>query len=157
MRRWSVLLLFTLLFPLSSSTRLGQANEKADEYVLLVSSKLSSSAVTSDQIIKIFSGRKQTWDDRTPIQLILLPEGSPEMQWLCNRILKMPERLLRRFINQQVYRGTMKRPLEAIDSQSAVELIGRSVGSISPIQLSQLSDSSEEGLESQKTKQLKLN
>ena len=98
----------------------------------LIGHQSTPTTVNVKTVTKLFSGRQQSWKSSL-VQLILLPEGSPEMRWLCNEILKMPERLLRRFINQRVYRGVMTPPIEADDTEHALRLLRKIAGSIAPI------------------------
>lgn len=48
----------------------------------------------------------------------------------------MPESLLRRFIYQRVYRGTMRPPIEVQSSEEALEILKKQPGAIAPLRLS---------------------
>jgi hypothetical protein len=47
--------------------------------------------------------------------------------------LKMPEHLVRRFINQRVYQGTMRSPIEVQSSAEALLALKATPGAIAPL------------------------
>lgn len=81
---------------------------------------------------KYLSGQKATWPDGTPVVLILLPAGSPEMTWLCKNIIKMPEATYRRFVMEKSLRGGLK-IIEVEDAGEAVLALKEHLGSVAPI------------------------
>ena len=107
--------------------------EKLKSLLILNSKHKSDLKTAKKQLSRIFSGRQRSWSHNVSAQLILLPEGSPEMKWLCNQVLDIPESLLRRFIYQRVYRGIMKPPIEVQNSQEALEILQKQPGAIAPI------------------------
>ena len=115
-------------------TQSNSAEQKQLKSLLILNSKSSSDLKTAKkQLSRIFSGRQRSWSRNVGVQLILLPEGSPEMKWLCNQVLDMPESLLRRFIYQRVYRGIMKPPIEVENSEEALKVLRAQPGAIAPI------------------------
>lgn len=81
---------------------------------------------------KYLSGQKATWPDGTPVVLILLPTGSPEMTWLCKSIIKMPEPTYRRFVMEKSLRAGLK-IIEVETTEEAVLALKEHSGSIAPI------------------------
>jgi hypothetical protein len=102
---------------------------------LAVHPTLELSTLKERDLTMIFSGRRRTWPgSNQPVQLILLPNGSPEMQWLCKQ-LNMPEHLVRRFIYRRVYQGTMRNPLEVNTTEEAIKALQMNPGSLAPLLL----------------------
>ena len=129
---FSLLTVTLTLFPLSSSAQ--NSTERTMTSTLLLSSKNKKDAIINKaKLSKIFSGRQRTWRQNLTVQIVLLPEGSPEMKWLSERVLKMPESLLRRFIYQRVYRGIMKPPIEVQTSEDAIQILKKTPGAIAPV------------------------
>jgi len=111
------------------------ANESA-QFQIAVSPKLKIETIKASELSKVFSGRRSNWNNSTPVQLILLPTGSPEMQWLCDQ-LKVPEHLLRRFIFQRVYRAQLRKPIEVSTVSEAIQVLANTPGAIAPIRVNQ--------------------
>ena len=104
---------------------------REDSITILLNTKQEKNVqIAKRRLNRIFSGRIRTWSDNQPIQIILLPEGSAEMKWLCSKVLNIPESLLRRFIYQRVYRGTMTAPIEVESSQEALLALQKTPGAI---------------------------
>ena len=118
---------------------------ESGDFTLIAHRSAKTSSLRKQELMLIFSGRKRAWArSNQPIQLILLPSGSKEMSWLSDQ-LQMPEHLLRRFIFQRVYRGTMRTPIEVSTSEEAIQAIERNPGSLAPIWLSEALRSRFEG------------
>ena len=109
-------------------------------FKVALSSRAEQARLNQRQLSRIFSGRQRSWSSGRPIQLILLPEGSPEMRWLCQSVLKVPESLLRRFIHQKVFRGRILPVLEAESSAEALRILERRRDAIAPVRVSALSE-----------------
>lgn len=81
---------------------------------------------------KYLSGQKTTWPDGTPVVLVILPSGSPEMRWMCTDLIKMPEATYRRFIMEKSLRGGLK-IVEVETADEAVSALKKNFGSVAPI------------------------
>ena len=108
------------------------AQKIGDTFQLALHPALKIKDLTLKELSLILSGRKRTWQGDAPVQLILLPTGSPEMTWLSKQV-KMPEHLIRRFIYRRVYQGTMRPPLEVNSSEEAIKLLQRTPGALAPV------------------------
>ena len=130
------LCLIFALFGLSAVAIGSESPPPSDAHVqLVVNAKVSMSSISAKELSYIFSGRRGTWPaDGSAIQLILFPDDSREMKWL-SRKLRMPPRLIRRFIHHRVYQGTMRSPIEVRSADEALEALTKHRGSITPVQL----------------------
>ena len=81
---------------------------------------------------KYLSGQKTTWPDGTPVVLVILPSGSPEMTWMCKFLIKMPEATYRRFIMEKSLRGGLK-IVEVDNAEEAVSALKEHAGAVAPI------------------------
>ena len=132
----AVLLLFSALLTTQSSWLVSEGcAQQTEEISLIVNSKLKVEKIKKRDLALIFSGRRRAWGDKNyAIQLILFPEGSPEMSWLSKH-LKMPEHLVRRFIFRRVYQGTMRQPIEVSSTEDAIRALETYPGSIVPLRM----------------------
>jgi len=105
-------------------------------FQIAVSPKLKIETLKTSELSKVFSGRRSNWNNSTPVQLILLPTGSPEMRWLCDQ-LKVPEHLLRRFIFQRVYRAQLRKPIEVSTASEAIQVLANTPGAIAPLRVNE--------------------
>ena len=112
----------------------GFAQQKEEsKYILGVHPSVGNQNKSRSIMAKVFSGRKRSWNNGVPVQLILFPEESPEMKWLCKEILHVPEHLLRRFIHQKVYRGTMREPIYVRTQEEALFYLLKTRGAVAPL------------------------
>jgi hypothetical protein len=118
------------------STGLAHA-DGTDSFQVVVHPKLKLQDINVQELARVFSGRRRDWSSSTPVQLVLLPSGSPEMSWLCKQ-LKVPEHLLRRFIYQRVYRAQLRKPIEVNTSEEALMVVKSTPGAVAPLLLSKV-------------------
>ena len=115
----------------TSSVSVGATADK--RIVVAVSAGSTALPIKKAIMRKFFSGSLSKRRDGTPVHLILSRKGSPEMTWLCEKLLGMPEEVYRRFILARVFRGEMKKPLEATTPENARRLLVQTPGAIGPI------------------------
>ncbi len=113
----------------------GAAAQEGSSFSLIGRSGSTPQQTSEERLGVIFSGRKSTWESGVPARLVLMPEGSAEMRWLCKEVLNIPEELLRRFINQRVYRGVMSAPIEVKSVEEALAAVQQTPGAVAPVSL----------------------
>jgi len=89
--------------------------------------------MTARDAKRLLTGQSPKWPDGTPVVVVLPPEGSPELAWLCDAILKMPEDVYRRALLQKVFHGAVPKPIstKSEDAASAIQLNGGAIGPVS--------------------------
>ena len=135
LRAWLRLTFITAL-SVSLSTPILNAETTSDEthrVFIIGHLKTTPTKISKRALGKIFSGRKRSWESKHKVKLILLPERSREMTWLCADLLSLPEALMRRFLYQRVYRGTIATPVEVNSSDEALETLRVTQGGVGPV------------------------
>ncbi|MDH5674948.1 MAG: hypothetical protein OEZ06_22660 [Myxococcales bacterium] len=108
----------------------GHEKSKPPGDFVLVTNAKNGVPSRSVSIAKVLSGRSDRWPDGTKAVLVLPPAGSPAMRWLSEDALGMPEKMLRRFLLQQVFRGAVPRPIEARSVAQAVDILRNHRGAL---------------------------
>ena len=116
-----------LLGLLSTST---QAQEP-EEYLLLAS-QVHSEPLSQKDVRKYLSGQKPLWPDGTPVTILLFPKDSPELQWLCKEIIKIPPPTYRRFLMQKAFRSGIN-IIEVENQEEAQKVLLENSGAVSPL------------------------
>ena len=126
-------LLFLLLVQIIglSAIDINIAHAQGDGFSLMSASELP--AIEGKSARKYLSGQKTTWPDGTPVVLVILPAGAPEMTWLCQSLIRMPEATYRRFIMEKSLRGGLK-IVEVESAEEAVSALKENKGAVAPIQ-----------------------
>lgn len=88
---------------------------------------------------KYLSGQKATWPDGSPVIIVLLPSGSPEMTWMCKSLIRMSEATYRRFIMEKSFRGGLK-IIEVTTKEEAIIALKANHGSVAPMSSGNLSN-----------------
>ena len=114
----------------SSVTYTSVAYAEEATYSLMSASELPP--IEHKSARKYLSGQKTTWPDGTPVVLVILPSGSPEMAWMCKFLIKMPEATYRRFIMEKSLRGGLK-IVEVDNAEEAVRALKEHAGAVAPI------------------------
>ena len=113
-----------------SVTHINVAYAEEATYSLMSASELPP--IERKSARKYLSGQKTTWPDGTPVVLVILPSGSPEMTWMCKFLIKMPEATYRRFIMEKSLRGGLK-IVEVDNAEEAVSALKEHAGAVAPI------------------------
>lgn len=107
--------------------------QAADDWVLAANVTAGVTRLSSHQARSVMAGRTPWWANGEQVVLVLPPRGSPASQWLCDHLLQTPERIYRRFLLEQVYRGGVRTPFEARNNAEAAQLVASVRGAISAL------------------------
>lgn len=106
----------------------------AQDSVIVVNSGVASRSLSKSEIKKLLTGQTQIWPDGQAVVLVLPPKGSAAMDWVCQEILKMPETVYRRYINEKVFRGAFgSTPQESGSDEGVASTVGSTPGAIGPV------------------------
>lgn len=111
-----------LLFSFPSS---GSAGD-----VLIISNKsVSADSLTSDDVKKIFVGKKTRWDDNKKINFVILENDGIYRDFLREYVKRTPEQY-RRFWKKQVFTGKGRRPVSFKVEKDMIEYVANTSGAI---------------------------
>lgn len=121
-----------LLFSFPSS---GSAGD-----VLIISNKsVSADSLTSDDVKKIFVGKKTRWDDNKKINFVLLDKSNVHKDFLREYVKRTPEQY-RRFWKKQVFTGKGRRPISFKNERDMIEYVANTSGAVGYVSASAASD-----------------
>jgi ABC-type phosphate transport system substrate-binding protein len=111
-----------LLFSFPSS---GSAGD-----VLIISNKsVSAESLTSDDVKKIFVGKKTRWDDNKKINFVILENDGIHKDFLREYVKRTPAQY-RRFWKKQVFTGKGRRPISFKVEKDMIEYVANTSGAI---------------------------
>jgi hypothetical protein len=101
---------------------------RADGFLLIRNASNPVSAINRDDLFKLYTGQTKLFGGAVA-QTVIGEQDSPEFRWLAAQFELRPKDLLTR-IQQEVFKGEMKRPIVARSTADAVDAVGRSPGGV---------------------------
>ena len=78
--------------------------------------------LTKKELKKILTGQQSNWENGDDVVILLYPNASPKMTYLCNEIIGIPEQTYRRFIIEKAFRsGLQLMEIEAYDVRNTLK------------------------------------
>lgn len=101
----------------------------ADGFVVLVNSANPTTSLSRSELKKAVTGGTKQWGNGAVVQLGVIPGDAPETQYLGS-LTDMSSRELLSRIQEQVFKGEMRRPVAMHSSADCVALVRSSAGAI---------------------------
>ena len=101
----------------------------ADDFVLVRNAKTASDKVTAEEAKDMFLGKAKSWKKGGPVQVVLPAKGSPELAWLAG-LFGVPESTLLSKIKQEVFKGELRKPIDASDEGALLQAVGKTDGAL---------------------------
>lgn len=117
---------------LAAITVLSFATERAGadgEFNVIVSAKNGVSALSKSEIKRLITGNTKTWDSGAVVQLGIIPADVAETAYLADLLDTTPRELLSE-IQQQVFKGELRRPVVLRSSADCLALAAENAGTI---------------------------
>jgi len=90
--------------------------------VVLTNTDVQSGELSTSNLRAIFTIRKRSWDDKTPIKVFVLPDQNPLHQQFCKSILKIYPYVLREQWDRLIFSGTGIPPT-VVDNEHQLQLM----------------------------------
>ncbi len=103
----------------------------AGDMTLATQNASAPETMSPKELKRLLTGQTTKWPDGTAVIVVLSEEGTPEMAWLCEEILRMPEDVYRRSLLQKVFHGIIPKPVAAADPAQAILDTAGAVGPVS--------------------------
>ncbi len=101
----------------------------APPFVVLCNKAKDVKALTKAEVQKVFSGGTKQWSGGAIVQVGIIPGEAPETQYLASLFDTTPRALLQR-LQEQVFKGEMKRPVVLRSSADCAALARSSAGAV---------------------------
>ncbi len=98
--------------------------------VVLTNSEVDAGDLNLANLRAIFTIRKRSWDDKTPIKVFVLPDQNPLHQKFCKSILKVYPYVLREQWDRLIFSGTGIPPTIVNNEQELQAIINATPGAI---------------------------
>ncbi len=115
-----------LLICLSSAT----PSYGAEDIIIIKNASTHHDALTRKSLKSIFSMRWRTWDDGSPIKVIVMDDDSDTHRKFTTQILGIFPHQLRKVWNRIVFSGTGQSPRAVDNSEQMIELVKNTPGAI---------------------------
>jgi hypothetical protein len=96
---------------------------------VIVSAKNGVTSLSKSDIKRLVTGNTKTWDNGAVVQLGIIPSDVPETQYLA-ALLDTSTRELMSTIQQQVFKGELRRPVVLRSSADCLALAAGNPGTI---------------------------
>ncbi|MFM2418506.1 MAG: hypothetical protein RL385_3229 [Pseudomonadota bacterium] len=126
-RTWIVCLSLLGMGLAALGARRASANE--GEHVLVLSSQNPVAELSAPELKRLFTGGTKQWSSGAVVQVALVPTQVPETVSLASLLDTTPSELIGR-IQQQVFRGEMRRPVVLRSGVQCVAFAGQTPGGI---------------------------
>lgn len=100
----------------------------AADFVIVRNAGNPTVALTRDELKKMLMGQMKNWTKDGPVQVVLRPKGSPEMKWLSETVFGVNEDILRTKIGQEVFKGELRKPIEAASVADGIAVVQGNAG-----------------------------
>jgi len=112
---------------------------------ILTNTEVRSGELNTSSLRAIFTVRKRSWDDKTPIKVFVLPDQNPLHQQFCKSILKIYPYVLREQWDRLIFSGTGIPPTVVENEHQLQLMIESTPGAIgyasnSPIDVADISN-----------------
>jgi hypothetical protein len=101
----------------------------AASYVILVNHGNPASSLTRPELRRLATGGTKQWDNGAVVQLGIIPSDAGETRYLAS-LLDMSARELLMRIQEQVFKGELRRPIVLRSSSDCVAFIRASPGGL---------------------------
>jgi hypothetical protein len=98
-------------------------------YVVLVNHNNPAATLTRPELKRLATGGKKQWDNGAVVQLGIIPNDAAETQFLAS-LLSMSSRELLERIQEQVFKGELRRPAVLRSSADCVAFARASAGAL---------------------------
>jgi hypothetical protein len=98
--------------------------------VVLTNSEVQTGELNLSNLRAIFTIRKRSWDDKTPIKVFVLPDQNPLHQQFCKSVLKVYPYVLREQWDRLIFSGTGIPPTIVSNEQELQAIINATPGAI---------------------------
>jgi ABC-type phosphate transport system substrate-binding protein len=98
-------------------------------FVVMVHKSNEVTALSKGELKKVITGGTKQWKNGAAVQLGIIAEGAPETQHLAALVDMTPKELLAR-IQEQVFKGEMRRPVMVHSSAECVAFARANPGAI---------------------------
>ncbi len=102
----------------------------ADNIHIVINANIDKTELSLGSLRSIFSMRKRSWQNQTPIKVIVLPDDHPIHLAFCKMVLKVYPFVLREQWDSQVFNGTGLTTITAKSPQHLQELVAQIPGAI---------------------------
>jgi hypothetical protein len=106
---------------------------RADAYVLIRNARNHSESVRRALLRDMCIGRRKAWPGGEVVQIVLGPSGSPEVRWLAERVIGVPEPAFREKIKQEIFKGELRRPIVVSSDDDCLAAVARYPGGVGVI------------------------
>ena len=90
---------------------------------VIVNPNVEVSAIPPAQLRLIFSGKRRTWPDGTPVRVVFFDERSPVHARFCKSIIQIHPRHIRRAWDQLLFTGSVKHRLTVSSDKEMIESV----------------------------------
>jgi ABC-type phosphate transport system substrate-binding protein len=104
--------------------------EGRSDFVLVINASLSPQKPNQRTLRSLFSLKKTTWMDGTPVQLVVLPSNDPKQRAFVETQLNLFSYQLERLWTRQVFAGSAKKPIVAKDFDELINIVASTPGAI---------------------------
>lgn len=101
----------------------------AASFVILINHANSTASLSRPELRRLATGGTKQWDNGTVVQLGIIPGDAGETQYLAS-LLDMTARELLMRVQEQVFRGELRRPAVLRSSSECVAFIRASPGGL---------------------------
>ena len=98
-------------------------------FSVIVSAKNGAVSLSTSDIKRLVSGNTKTWDGGAVVQLGIIPGDAPETQYLATLLSTTPRELMSA-LQQQVFKGELRRPIVLRSSADCMALASTNPGTI---------------------------
>jgi ABC-type phosphate transport system substrate-binding protein len=102
----------------------------SDSFVLARNAKNPTARLSAADLKDIFIGRKKVWPHGAVVAVVVGAPGSPELKWLSESLLHVPESVLMTKIRQEVFKGEMRRPIVTTSDKETLTVLAANPGAI---------------------------
>jgi hypothetical protein len=98
-------------------------------FILLVNHSNAASSLSRSELKRVITGGTKQWDNGAVVQIGIIPNDAPETQYLASLLDTSPRELLAR-VQEQVFKGELRRPAVLRSSSDCVAFARASAGAI---------------------------
>jgi hypothetical protein len=122
--------LLVIFHSVGSAANLPKEIQTDGNISLLVNADVDPSELSLSSLRAIFTMRKRSWQDDTPITVVVLPDNDQTHQQFCKTVLKIYPFVLREQWDRLIFSGTGIPPVIVKDLNALRETISETPGAI---------------------------
>jgi len=100
------------------------------DFVFLKNASNDVAGVTRAELKSFYRGRDTTWRNGIQVAIFLNARGTPELKWLASNVMGTNESDLIAKINQEVFKGDMKRPPVVASADECIAAVKKAPGGL---------------------------